>query len=522
MPSSVIHAEIRELAPLPFPFWRYHALFCGEDHSFLLDSDLESPRQGRYSFLGGRPFLAFRAKRQQGVPPPDNAEITVAQWVDDGGNWVEKPRVGKRTGDPFQAMRELMAAWQPKNYSPLPLGEGSSAIPFLGGAVGYWGYEMGCCIEALPDRGEDDLFLPDACLMFPSVVLAHDHADGWTFLAVIGFGPDESDARGKAMCRQAEILDRMKTFEEGTDQETSDSRRLTDTAEKCAHRSAAVSRRRDEEIKAFFDEASYCRAVEEVQSRIAAGDVYQVCLTHRLEAPLEGGNAWKLYGILRQINPAPFAAFLRFPEVEIVSSSPELFLRLLADGTAESRPMKGTRPRGATPEEDARLREELQASAKDRAENAMIVDLVRNDFGRVCAYGSIRVAEFAAIEEYATVFQSVSTVTGRLMPDHDGLDLLRACFPGGSMTGAPKIEAMKIIDRLEPVKRGVYSGAIGYHAFSGAFNLAMTIRTIIVKDNRCFFHVGGGIVADSSSAAEYQETMDKAKALIRALEMLKG
>jgi para-aminobenzoate synthetase component I len=539
MPPSIIHSELRELAPLRFPFWRYYALFSGEGHSFLLDSARESSRQGRFSFLGGRPFLAFRAKCLHGRAPLGNAEITVTQWVDDQGHWLKRPQTEKQIGDPFDVLRKLMAAWRPHRVgsaphpSPLPKGEGIVAIPFLGGAVGYWGYEMGYCIEALPDRGEDDLALPDACLMFPSVVLAHDHAEGRTFLVVFGFGPDEEAARHQAVHRQSEILDTLETVPlprlaaAGT------------AAQELSYIMAAVpaAAKRDETtIKAFFNEASYCRAVEEVQSHIAAGDVYQVCLTHRLEAPLKGGTAWDLYGVLRQINPAPFAAYLHFPEVQIVSSSPELFLRLSAEGIAESRPMKGTRPRGTTPEEDARLRGELESSEKDRAENAMIVDLVRNDFGRVSAYGSVRVAEFAAIEEYATVFQSVSTVMGRLAKGDspiypaetmeqtssrmcDGLDLLRACFPGGSMTGAPKIEAMKIIDGLEPVKRGIYSGAIGYHAFTGAMQLAMTIRTIVVKDSRCCFHVGGGIVADSQPAAEYQETLDKARALIRALEI---
>jgi aminodeoxychorismate synthase component I len=258
--------------------------------------------------------------------------------------------------------------------------------------------------------------------------------------------------------------------------------------------------------------------VQTVKDHIAAGDVYQVCLTHRHETPLVGGSAWDLYKELRRINPAPFASFLRFPEVEIVSSSPERFLKVDASGLAECRPIKGTRPRGKTPVEDERLRNELQNSPKDRAENVMIVDLVRNDFGRVCRYGSVLVPDFLTIEEYATVFQMVSTVEGRLAEGRDRFDLIRACFPGGSMTGAPKIEAMKIIDTIEPVTRGIYSGAIGYLDFRGAMDLSMVIRTIIVKDGRCYFHVGGGIVADSDPAAEYQETQDKAKALTMAIE----
>jgi aminodeoxychorismate synthase component I len=275
-------------------------------------------------------------------------------------------------------------------------------------------------------------------------------------------------------------------------------------------------------VQSYFDESSYGRAVQTVKDHIVAGDVYQVCLTHRLEAHLEGESAWDLYRELRRINPAPFASFLRFPEVEIVSSSPERFLKIDQNGMAESRPIKGTRPRGKTPAEDESLRNELRGSAKDQAENVMIVDLVRNDFGRVCEYRSVQVPDFLAIEPYATVFQMVSTVQGRLAPGRDRFDLIRACFPGGSMTGAPKIEAMKIIDQLEPVTRGIYSGAIGYLDFRGPMDLSMVIRTIIVKDGRCYFHVGGGIVADSDPQDEYRETLDKARALVEAIGNLKN
>jgi para-aminobenzoate synthetase component 1 len=234
------------------------------------------------------------------------------------------------------------------------------------------------------------------------------------------------------------------------------------------------------------------------------------------------GDPWDLYGILREINPAPFAAWLQFPDFQIVSASPERFLSLSSNRVAESRPIKGTRPRGADPVEDARLRDELEKSTKDRAENVMIVDLVRNDLGRVAEIGSVEVPELQVIEPYATVFQMVSTVRAKLRKDRDAVDLVRACFPGGSMTGAPKIEAMKIIDALEPVKRGVYSGAIGYFDHSGVMDLSIVIRTIVCKDGRATFGVGGAVVADSDPQDEYQETLDKAAALIEALQTLAG
>jgi aminodeoxychorismate synthase component I len=262
--------------------------------------------------------------------------------------------------------------------------------------------------------------------------------------------------------------------------------------------------------------------VAEVKEHILAGDAFEVCLTHRLESPLVGGSAWDLYCELRRVNPAPFACYLNFPEAQVVSASPERFLSLDADRIAESRPIKGTRRRGETPHEDESLRLQLAQSPKDRAENAMIVDLVRNDFGRVCKFHSVHVPELMVVEPYATVFQLVSTVRGELDEPWHGMDLVQACFPGGSMTGAPKIEAMKIIERLEPVKRGIYSGAIGYFDFSGTLDLNIVIRSFVVRDARCYYNVGGAIVADSDPRAEYIETMDKARALQTALRNLKA
>jgi para-aminobenzoate synthetase component 1 len=241
-----------------------------------------------------------------------------------------------------------------------------------------------------------------------------------------------------------------------------------------------------------------------------------VCLTHRLDAPFDG-DPFALWQELRRASPAPFAAFLDLPEGAVVSSSPERFLALDAARTAESRPIKGTRPRGATPEEDAQHAADLAASPKDRAENAMIVDLVRNDLGRVCRFGTVEAPELFVVERYATVHQLVSTVRGELDPAHDAVDLIRACFPPGSMTGAPKIEAMTLLEALEPTERGVYAGALGWMDFSGTLDLSVVIRTIVLKDGRAHVHVGGAIVADSDPPSEYDETMHKARAMLEAL-----
>ncbi len=464
-------------------------------YSFLLDSAKQSDRLGRYSFIGGDPTLVFRAKRQKGHPPSAGANIEVIEFADSHGRQLEKPITTHRIAPPFEDLRQLLAAHRVdyREYADHP-------VPFLSGAAGYFGYEAGYFIEELPDRGEDDLALPDIYLMFFSTVLGHCYSSGRSYLSILGRGDDERAARKQAenfrekMFARIAVFESVATSEKGPCPHPNSLPKQEGTLKFCSNH---PSHDQTLGINAQCDQADYCRKIETIKEHISAGDVYQVCLTRRMDAPLIGGVAWDLYQELRRVNPAPFASFLNFPEVQVVSSSPERFLSLGADGIAESRPIKGTRPRGASPEEDRRFRQELADSPKDRAENLMIVDLVRNDFGRVCRFGSVEVPEFMLIEDYATVFQMVSTIRGRLAAGRDALDLIRACFPGGSMTGAPKIEAMKIIDRLEPVKRGIYSGAIGYLDFAGPMDLSIVIRTIVIKDGRCYFHVGGGIVADS-------------------------
>ncbi|MCK4262328.1 aminodeoxychorismate synthase component I, partial [bacterium] len=259
----------------------------------------------------------------------------------------------------------------------------------------------------------------------------------------------------------------------------------------------------------------YLNAVRRAKDYIGKGDIYQVNLSQRFSADFST-PPYELYKRLRSINPAPFASFLNFDGVAIVGASPERFLRLRG-GKVETRPMKGTRPRGKSLEEDSKLREELLQSEKDKAELVMIVDLERNDLGKVCEYGSVQVTESRTLEPYATVFQTTATIEGRLREGKDSVDLLKATFPGGSITGAPKVRAMEIIDELEPTKRGIYTGSIGYLSFSGALDLNIVIRTFILKDGRAYFQVGGGIVADSCPEAEYEETLDKAKALFLAV-----
>jgi para-aminobenzoate synthetase component I len=365
--------------------------------------------------------------------------------------------------------------------------------------VGYFGYEAGHFVEDLPDLGRAGLGLPDVQFALHDLVIGHDHATGESYVSVL------SDGRRAAARRIAALRVAVRELERTAGAPLVDGRGDAGSLQ----------------LRAHFDRDGYADAVEACRRHIIRGDAFEICLTHRLEVPF-AGDAWRLYAALRSISPAPFAAILERPGVQVLSSSPERFLHVTADGWVESRPIKGTRPRGATPEEDAALHAELATSIKDRAENMMIVDLVRNDLGRVCDIGSVEVPELMAVERYATLFQLVSTVRGRLKTGRDALDLVRASFPGGSMTGAPKIEAMKIIDRLEPVERGIYSGSIGYLDVSGAADLNIVIRTLVVKDGRCTFGVGGAIVADSDPHEEYDETMDKAYALRLALAAVTG
>jgi para-aminobenzoate synthetase component 1 len=269
-------------------------------------------------------------------------------------------------------------------------------------------------------------------------------------------------------------------------------------------------------LRSSFTHRGYLDAVSRVRDYIIAGDIFQANLSQRLEVPLEE-DPWHLYKRLREVNPAPFAAYLEFEDIAVASASPERFLLVDTAGRVETRPIKGTRPRGISPLHDAALSQALADSEKDRAENLMIVDLLRNDLSRVCEPGSVRVPELFALERFRTVHHLVSTVTGHLRPDCRATDLLAAAFPGGSITGAPKVRAMEIIAELEPSRRGIYCGSIGYLSLTGAMDTSIVIRTCVCAGGRVYFSVGGGIVADSDPEQEYRETLDKGRALVSAL-----
>lgn len=382
-----------------------------------------------------------------------------------------------------EAARDML---RPHQHDPLP-----GLPPFQGGIAGYVGYDWGAELERIVRPPADRLtpHLPDVALALYDWVIAWDHLEEKAWL--IAIGNDE-----RATARTAWVRDRL-------------------VAAPPAIRDHAAPV--PEPPRSNVPRAEYEACVSRIREYIAAGDVYQVNLSQRFHAPFVG-SALALYRRLRARNPAPFGAYLEFAGAQVASISPERFLRLDATTrAAEARPIKGTRPRGSTATRDAALARELLESEKDRAENVMIVDLLRNDLGKVCRPGTVRVPKLFALESHPTVHHLVSTVTGELADGADAFDLLRAAFPGGSVTGAPKIRAMEIIAELERAPRGLYCGAIGYVSATGAMDFNIPIRTIVLQGGNATFHAGAGIVWDSEPAAEYEETLAKARTMIEAL-----
>jgi para-aminobenzoate synthetase component 1 len=444
----------------PFAAFRRFAHLPG---AVFLDSARPGAPFGRYSFIAADPFLTLESR---------------------DGRIVCGDR--RWRGDPFAALEELLARYRIESQPSLP--------PFQGGVAGWFAYDLGRHLERLPAHRLDDQPVADLMLGCYDLVLAFDHEAGRAWAISSGL-PETGAARAtRAQMRLAWAIDLLGGPEPPL-----------------APLPALPPPVPD------IDRPTFEKMVARTVDYIYAGDIYQANISQRFRAGLpDGYDCLALYARLRRDNPAPFAAYLRFGETAIVSASPERFLRL-QDGKVETRPIKGTRPRGRSAVEDRILAEALAASPKDRAENLMIVDLLRNDLSRVCRPHSVQVPSLFAVESFATVHHLVSTVTGTLSPGKGAVDLLRATFPGGSITGAPKIRAMEIIAELEKNRRGPYCGSIGYIGFDGAMDTSIVIRTIVCAGGIASFQAGGGIVADSEPAAEYQETLDKARALIAAL-----
>ena len=435
------------------------------------------------------------------------ADLSWAVFLDSGGHHLTQSRYDIIAAEPHTTLvtrgklTEIRSdAIELSREDPLTLVRGLLAadpatvcdLPFTGGAIGYFSYDLARRFERLPALAADTDKMPEMAVGFYDWAVVVDHLDHKSWLVGRGHCVDTHSRWGELVARfSAQPAER-----------------------------ARVPFRITAPLVSSLTRASYARAFARVLDYIHAGDCYQINLAQRFAAPA-AGDPWLAYQALRVLNPAPYAAYLNMPHAQILSASPERFLRL-ARGEVETKPIKGTRPRAGHPRVDAELATELKASAKDRAENVMIVDLLRNDLSKNCEIGSVRVPRLFDVESFATVHHLVSTVTGRLRRDRDALDLLRGCFPGGSITGAPKLRAMQIIEELEPDRRGVYCGAIGYLGGDGGMDLNITIRTLVHTGGTISFWAGGGIVADSQCDDEYQETFDKAAAMLKLLQQTAG
>jgi anthranilate synthase component 1 len=446
------------------------------DHAFLLESVEGGEQVARYSFLGKDPFLVLRSQ----------ADRTI---IDRAGATTEN-------GEPFlETLRTLLADYQSPFVAELPR--------FTGGAVGYVSYDAAPWFEPVLQPawarqpaevdGEDR-----AGFMLFDTVLAFDHVKHRILIiANARVAPDENlESLYQFACAKIGFLER-------------------ELERSLSH--ASTTARAPVEVRSNFTRDQFEDAVRTAKEHIAAGDIYQVVLSQRFEADV-AADPFTVYRALRHVNPSPYMYFIRMGPLAIVGSSPEMLVRV-EGRRVETHPIAGTRPRGRDEAEDQRLGEELKRNEKERAEHVMLVDLGRNDVGRVSEYGSVRVPQFMTLERYSHVMHLVSKVEGQLAGDLDRLDALVSCFPAGTVSGAPKIRAMEIISGLEPTRRGIYAGAIGYLDFAGNLDFCIAIRTITIQDQRAAIQAGAGIVADSNPAAEYEETRDKARALVRALEM---
>lgn len=442
------------------------------DYAFLLESVEGGEHIGRYSFLGKDPFMILRGRNGQTV--------------------IEKAGVTTDAGKPFiDTLRELMNSFQSPFVPGLPR--------FTGGAVGYFGYETSAWFEPTTRRnGGSPVAGDDAGFMVFDTVLAFDHVQHRILLiSNARISPDE-DLRSlyQFACAKIEFLERE------------------------LDRALSLKRPAAGEeltLTANMSQEAYETIVRRAKEYIAAGDIYQVVLSRRFEAEISV-DAFTVYRALRHVNPSPYMFFIRMGDRSIVGASPEMLVRV--EGRhAVTHPIAGTRRRGQTEEEDMRLAEELKRNEKEKAEHVMLVDLGRNDIGRVCDYGTVRVPTFMALERYSHVMHMVSVVEGRLAEGRDRLDALVSCFPAGTVSGAPKVRAMQIINELEPTSRGLYAGAVGYLDFAGNLDFCIAIRSILLERDKAYIQSGGGIVADSNPTAEFEETRDKARAMIRALEI---
>jgi anthranilate synthase component I len=462
-------------ADLLTPVSAFLAIAEKESHAFLLESVERGEQIGRYTFLGVRPYIRLRARE---------GKVEIYR---DSRREILKENV-------FQVVKWLLREHRPATIAGLP--------PFTAGAVGYFAYDVVRQLENIGEHAKDDLSLPDAELMFFDRLLAFDHLRHQIHIVAAADASRESPrhAYDRAL-RDIAMLER----------------KLTGGLSPKIWRKHAAGAAGKLKVHARTQRADFLRGVERCKEYIAAGDIFQVVLSQRLDFT-PGAAPFDLYRALRQLNPSPYLYFLRMGETHILGSSPEMLVRVTGR-KLEYRPIAGTHPRGRDEAEDLRLEQELRNDEKERAEHVMLVDLGRNDLGRVSEYGSVKVKDLMYVERYSHVMHLVSALEATLRKDLDALDAFAACFPAGTLSGAPKVRAMQIIEELEPTRRGIYGGSVLYADFAGNLDSCIGIRTLLMQGKKAYLQAGAGIVADSDPAREFQESMNKAQAVLRAVEL---
>ena len=454
--------------------------------SFLFESVVGGDQWARYTLLGTKPSEMWRFRR--GV---------VEVWT------PTNPWESLETVDPLEDLSNRLEERRPLISNDLP--------KFWGGAVGYFGYDVVRMIESLPNRPHDDLDLPDSLFAFMDVVLVVDNLSGSAMaIASVEVDPDLGELELKVRYEVAEekIKDLINTIKTDSTPFDIELREREEPAD-------------DPEFSSTMEQEGFEENVSKIRDLITAGDVFQVVISQRLSMPM-AGTSFDLYRVLRKLNPSPYLYLLEIEDFSLVGSSPEVLVRL-RDQKITVRPIAGTRPRGKSSQEDIDLELDLRTDEKELAEHRMLVDLGRNDLGRVADYGSIAVTDLMVVERYSHVMHLVSQADGTLRQGLSAMDVFRACFPAGTVTGAPKVRAMEIIDELEPCGRGPYAGAVGYFGWGGlSMDLAITIRTVLVSEGKAFVQVGAGVVADSDPTREFEETLNKARALLKAVAMLEN
>jgi anthranilate synthase component 1 len=467
-----VYREI--MADLETPVSAFLKLDRG-DFSFLLESVEGGEKWGRYCFLGSEPSIIFQSKGSR-VEIARHGDTEVQEGV-----------------DPLAALKQLMREYHPVEVEGLPR--------FFGGAVGYLTYDMVRFFERLPDQTVDDLNVPDSMFMLTDTIVIFDHM--LQKLKVVSNalvdGPPEKAYR-QATAKIEQLIERLR--------------------QPVPPRPVRQLAPGPVPLTSNFTQEAYERVVEQAKEYIRAGDIIQVVPSQRFEAPIDV-DPFDIYRALRTVNPSPYMFYLKFRDLKLVGSSPEVMVRLEGP-LIELRPIAGTRRRGRDAAEDREIAAELMQDPKERAEHIMLVDLGRNDVGRVAKIGSVKVTELLVVEKYSHVMHLVSHVIGDLSDGKDCYDVMRATFPQGTVSGAPKVRAMQIIEELEPTKRGPYAGAVGYFSFSGNMDTCIALRTLTVKGKTAYLQAGGGVVADSVPALEYEETLNKARALMRAIELARG